>query len=75
MLSPIEQIQPLALGPLAKALWFGAVSGFMAGITLVLPYVVPFYILLAIIEDSGYLTRISLMLDRGMHKLGLHGRR
>jgi ferrous iron transport protein B len=74
MLSPIEQIQPPALGPLAKALWFGAVSGFIAGITLVLPYIVPFYILLAIIEDSGYLTRISIMLDRGMHKLGLHGK-
>jgi len=74
MLSPIEQIQPHALGPLAKALWFGAVSGFIAGITLVLPYVMPFYVLLAIIEDSGYLTRISLMLDRGMHKLGLHGK-
>jgi len=74
MLSPIERIESPVLGPLARALWFGAVSGFIAGITLVLPYVMPFYILLAIIEDSGYLTRISLMLDRGMHKLGLHGK-
>jgi ferrous iron transport protein B len=43
-------------------------------VTLVIPYVLPFYIILAVIEDSGYLTRISLMLDRGMHKLGLHGK-
>ena len=34
----------------------------------------PFYLILAVIEDSGYLTRISVMLDRGMHKLGLHGK-
>ena len=34
----------------------------------------PFYLILAVIEDSGYLTRIAVMLDRGMHKLGLHGK-
>jgi ferrous iron transport protein B len=52
----------------------GAFTGFVAGITLVVPYVLPFYLLLAVMEDSGYLTRISVMLDRGMHKLGLHGK-
>ena len=40
------------------------------GITLVIPYVLPFYLLLAVMEDSGYLTRIAVMLDRGMHKSG-----
>ncbi|MGB2673482.1 MAG: nucleoside recognition domain-containing protein, partial [Methanoregula sp.] len=55
-------------------LWNGAFSGFIAGVTLVIPYVLPFYLLLAVMEDSGYLTRIAVMLDRGMHKLGLHGK-
>jgi ferrous iron transport protein B len=55
-------------------LWNGAFTGFVAGVTLVIPYVLPFYLLLAVLEDSGYLTRISVMLDRGMHKLGLHGK-
>jgi len=27
-----------------------------------------------LIEDSGFLTRFSLMLDKGMHKMGLHGK-
>ena len=74
VLRPIEQIEPMVSGPLWDILWNGAFTGFVAGLTLVIPYVLPFYIILAVIEDSGYLTRISVMLDRGMHKLGLHGK-
>ena len=73
-LSQFEQYQPVVNGPLMDILWNGAFTGFVAGVTLVVPYVLPFYLLLAIMEDSGYLTRISVMLDRGMHKLGLHGK-
>jgi len=73
-LSQFEQYEPVISGPLMDILWNGAFTGFVAGVTLVIPYVLPFYILLAVIEDSGYLTRISVMLDRGMHKLGLHGK-
>ena len=72
--SSIEQYEPVVSGPLGNIIWNGAFTGFVAGITLVIPYVFPFYIILAAIEDSGYLTRIALMLDRGMHKLGLHGK-
>ncbi|MEI7857818.1 MAG: ferrous iron transport protein B [Methanomicrobiales archaeon] len=73
-LSQFEQYEPVVTGPIMDILWNGAFTGFVAGVTLVIPYVLPFYILLAVIEDSGYLTRISMMLDRGMHKLGLHGK-
>lgn len=73
-LSHFEQYEPVVNGPLMDILWNGAFTGFVAGVTLVIPYVLPFYLLLAIMEDSGYLTRISVMLDRGMHKLGLHGK-
>lgn len=40
---------------------------------LVIPYIMLFYILLGIFEDSGYLPRAVVLLDRTMHKLGLHG--
>ncbi len=73
-LSPIEQLEPVVSGPLGDILWNGAFAGLVAGLTLVIPYVLPFYIILAMIEDSGYLTRISVMLDQGMHKMGLHGK-
>jgi len=73
-LSQFEQYEPVISGPLEDILWNGAFTGFVAGVTLVIPYVLPFYLLLAVMEDSGYLTRIAVMLDRGMHKLGLHGK-
>lgn len=73
-LTSIEQYEPVINGPVGSIIWNGAFTGFVAGVTLIIPYVLPFYLILAIIEDSGYLTRISVMLDRGMHKLGLHGK-
>jgi ferrous iron transport protein B len=73
-LSQFEQFEPVVSGSIWAILWNGAFTGFVAGVTLVIPYVLPFYLILATIEDSGYLTRIAVMLDRGMHKLGLHGK-
>jgi ferrous iron transport protein B len=74
LLSQLEPYEPVLTGSIVSILWNGAFSGLVAGITLVIPYVLPFYLLLAVMEDSGYLTRIAVMLDRGMHKLGLHGK-
>ena len=74
LLTGIEQLRPMISGPVGSILWNGAFTGFVAGVTLIIPYVLPFYLILAVIEDSGYLTRISFMLDRGMHKIGLHGK-
>ncbi|MEM2106657.1 MAG: ferrous iron transport protein B [Candidatus Bathyarchaeia archaeon] len=52
----------------------GFISGIAAGATIALPYIVPFYILLAILEDSGYLPRAAFLMDNLMHKIGLHGK-
>ncbi len=41
---------------------------------LLLPLVIGFYLVMAILEDSGYLPRLSTMLDRMFAKLGLNGR-
>ncbi|MGB9177536.1 MAG: ferrous iron transport protein B [Methanoregula sp.] len=73
-LAGIAPIQPLIKGTAADILFNGAWTGFVAALTLIIPYVIPFYFFLALIEDSGFLTRFSLMLDRGMHKMGLHGK-
>ncbi len=74
MLSGIAPVRPLVKGPPVEILLNGAWTGLVAGATLIIPYVIPFYLFLAMIEDSGFLTRFSLMLDRGMHRMGLHGR-
>jgi ferrous iron transport protein B len=52
----------------------GILSGIIAGVTIALPYIVPFYILLALLEDSGYLPRAAFLMDNLMHKIGLHGK-
>ena len=52
----------------------GVLGGIIAGITIALPYIVPFYILLALLEDSGYLPRAAFLMDNLMHKMGLHGK-
>ncbi len=49
-------------------------EGFVAGLTIVLPYIVPFYLLLGILEDTGYMARAAFLADRVMHKLGIHGK-
>jgi ferrous iron transport protein B len=52
----------------------GVLGGFIAGVTVALPYIVPFYIILALLEDSGYLPRAAFLMDNLMHKIGLHGK-
>lgn len=41
---------------------------------LLLPLVLGFYFVLAIMEDSGYLPRIAVLLDKLMNKIGLNGK-
>lgn len=51
----------------------GALQGIGGGIGIVLPYLVPFLIGLALLEDIGYLPRVAFLMDGLMHRLGLHG--
>ncbi len=48
-------------------------TGIYVPLAMVLPYVVAFYFVLGILEDSGYLPRLAVMVDRIMHLVGLHG--
>lgn len=69
-----QPVNPTFNGSLVGILWNGVFGGLVAGITLVVPYVLPFYLMLAMIEDSGVLTRVAFMMDTAMHKIGLHGK-
>ena len=48
-------------------------SGLFIPLGIVLPYLLSFYFVLALLEDSGYLPRLAVFLDNIMHRLGLHG--
>lgn len=40
---------------------------------MVAPYLMAFYLVLGVLEDSGYLPRLAVLMDNFMHRLGLHG--
>ncbi|HEX9883109.1 MAG TPA: ferrous iron transport protein B [Desulfobaccales bacterium] len=52
----------------------GLLMGIFGGVAIVLPYLTPFLIGLALLEDTGYLPRVAFLMDNLMHLLGLHGK-
>jgi ferrous iron transport protein B len=61
-------------GGIVGELVWGGLEGLIAGITIALPYIVPFYTIMSVLEDSGYLARMAFMMDNVMHVVGLHGK-
>ncbi len=51
----------------------GLLYGVSGGMAIVLPYLVPFLVILTIVEDIGYLPRVAYLMDSFMHRIGLHG--
>ncbi len=49
-------------------------SGVFLALGLVLPVIFCFYIAFGILEDSGYLPRVSILLDRVFQRIGLNGK-
>ena len=60
-------------GTFWESVFAGIDSSFLAILTLVIPYIMVFYIMLGVLEDTGYLPRVVVLLDRIMHRFGLHG--
>ncbi len=48
-------------------------TGIFVELGVVLPFLTVFYLVLGFLEDSGYLPRLAVMVDRSMHRVGLHG--
>lgn len=54
---------------------FGVLTMALAyGVGLLLPLVFSFYLLLAVLEDSGYMPRLAVLLDNTFRPLGLNGK-
>jgi ferrous iron transport protein B len=54
--------------------WNAVVDGFIGGMVVAIPYIGPFYLVLSLLEDSGYLARVAYLMDSAMHTIGLHGK-
>jgi len=70
----VRVVRDLVPGSLGATLARGIVMGLSGGFAIVLPYLIPFLLGLAILEDTGYLPRMAYILDNFMHRLGLHGK-
>jgi len=56
------------------ALGWSAIESVLALVQIAFPYILPFYIILYVLEDWGYIARISFLMDNLMHKMGIHGK-
>jgi ferrous iron transport protein B len=45
-----------------------------ASLAIAIPFILLFFVFLAVLEDVGYLPRVAVLLDRQAHFIGLHGR-
>jgi ferrous iron transport protein B len=73
----VEILESLILSsslPFASELWSYGIVGIISAIEVVLPYILPFYLLLSFFEDSGYIARMAVLTDSVMHLAGLHGK-
>lgn len=60
-------------GPLKDLLLDGVIGG-VGGVIVFLPNILILYAFISFMEDSGYMARVAFIMDRLMHKMGLHGK-
>ncbi len=57
-----------------KSLLVDGVIGGVGSVVIFLPNIMFLFLAIAILEDSGYMARAAFIMDRLMHKIGLHGK-
>ncbi len=57
-----------------KSLLVDGVIGGVGGVLVFLPNILLLFLAIALLEDSGYMARAAFVMDRIMHKIGLHGK-
>lgn len=60
-------------GPLKDLIVEGIIGG-VGGVIVFLPNIVILYLFISFMEDSGYMARAAFIMDKLMHKIGLHGK-
>ncbi len=65
---------PAGAAPLLQSLVVDGVIGGVGGVISFLPNILLLFLAIAILEDTGYMSRVAFLMDRVMHKMGLHGK-
>lgn len=61
-------------GTVGRVVLWGVDGGILATLAVGIPYILTFYFILAMVEDTGYMNAAAFLSDRIMHHVGLHGR-
>ncbi|MCL1973410.1 MAG: ferrous iron transport protein B, partial [Bacteroidetes bacterium] len=64
----------LSAWPVLRGLVVDGMIGGMGGVLVFLPNILILFLFISIMEDSGYMARAAFMMDKLMHKIGLHGK-
>ncbi len=70
----IEGWWPAGSESLLKSLLIDGIIGGVGGVVVFLPNILLLFLAIAVLEDSGYMARAAFIMDRVMHKIGLHGK-
>ena len=57
-----------------RSLLVDGVIGGVGGVVVFLPNILLLFLAIALLEDTGYMARAAFVMDRLMHKIGLHGK-
>ncbi|MCX4358260.1 MAG: ferrous iron transport protein B [Rikenellaceae bacterium] len=57
-----------------KDLVVGGIVGGVGSVIVFLPNILLLFLFISLLEDSGYMARAAFIMDRVMHKIGLHGK-
>lgn len=63
----------MADGPLKDLIVDGVIAG-VGGVIVFLPNILILYFFISIFEDTGYMARVAFIMDKLMHRMGLHGK-
>ncbi|MDD4126209.1 MAG: ferrous iron transport protein B [Methanomicrobium sp.] len=69
----ITPMYTLGLSPFWEQIAYSLLIAVEAGLGIAFPFVFTFYIIISVLEDTGYMTRAAFLADRAMHKIGMHG--
>lgn len=64
----------LAEGSAVQSLAVEGIIGGVGSVLIFVPIIFLLFLAIALLEDSGYMARVAFIMDRLMHKIGLHGR-
>ncbi|MDI6775491.1 MAG: ferrous iron transport protein B [Verrucomicrobiota bacterium] len=70
----IASFWPEGADSLFKSLLTDGIIGGVGGVLVFLPNILLLFLAIAVLEDTGYMARAAFIMDRLMHKIGLHGK-